>query len=577
MIALDSKSDQRAPAPSFLNRHKKLFLSLASVLALGSCAVFRGVNHDELHAGFFETHHCGTPRCGKIEPMEPAFNKSVDFILNDAEYKKATIERFAGTIQIPTEIEDVHPSPVDQPEYYKHFRELHDYLEKVYPLVHQHLKLEKVNELGLLYTWEGSNQDLKPLLLMAHQDVVPVNRKTWDEWEYPPFSGQYDEETDIIWGRGTVDCKNLLTAELEAIEQLLHDGYTPERTTIVSLGFDEESGGLLGAHELSQFLEKRYGKDSIYSIVDEGGMVAAVDENVYFAAPVNAEKGYVDVRYTVNGHGGHSSAPPDHTTIGVAAQLISVLENHPFEPAFTLDNPIYQFLTCAAEHSQHISQSLKDDILRAPKSPKSKEHLARFLASQREYRDLIKTTRAVDIINGGIKANALPEVTSFLINHRIDIHSSVHETLEQDLLWVKKIAKKYGYGVLYKGEYLLPETELGAIEVKITQSLEPAPVSPTSGPVWDTFAGTIQNVYENGVFADKEDVQFYVTSYLMTGNTDTRYYWNLSKNIYRFIASIGDDTVLKTIHSVNEHIKARDHLSAIAFVYQYIVNVGAAH
>lgn len=573
MIGLEDNKGENA-SPSFLSRHKKLLIGVGALLGLEGISVLYGTSHGRLpDMGLIES-----PRCGKIEPLVPSFNKSVDLILNDAEFKDESIKRFSGAIKIPTEVGDIHPAPADDPDYYSHFSDFHDYLFKTYPLTHEHLKLEKINQFGLLYTWEGSNEELKPLILMAHQDVVPVNRKTWDDWEYPPFSGFYDNETDYIWGRGTNDCKNLLTAELEAIELLLKDGYTPERTTIVSLGFDEESGGAQGAQHLAKFLEQRYGPDSIYAIVDEGEgtSVKTFEDGTVIAAPVNAEKGYVDVTYTINGRGGHSSMPPDHTTIGVAADLISKFENHPFKPDFELDNPIYQFLTCSAEHLKDMPSSLKRDILRAPKSSKSKEQLTKFLASERKYRDFIRTSRAVDIINGGVKANALPEVTSFLVNHRIDIHSSVNKTLQVDLKYAKKIAKKYGYGLFYNNEYLLPETELGTIEVAIVQSLEPAPVSPSSGPIWDTFAGTIQNVFENGVFADRDDIQFYVSTYLMTGNTDTRYYWNLTKNVYRFIASIGDETIPKTIHSVNEHIKADDHLSAIAFVYQYIVNAGNA-
>lgn len=571
MIRLEDNKDEK-PSQGFLSRHKKLLLGVGALLALESYSVIYGTSHD----GLPNLSPMEGPRCGKVEPLVPSFNKSVDLILHDARFKEESIERFSGAIQIPTEVEDIHPAPADDPDYYEHFREFHNYLAQTYPLVHKHLKLEKINQFGLLYTWEGSNNDLKPLVLMAHQDVVPVNKKTWDDWEYPPFSGFYDKETDYIWGRGASDCKNLLTAELEAIELLLKDGYTPDRTTIVSLGFDEESGGRQGAQHLAKFLEERYGPDSIYAIVDEGGGVTTFDDGTVIAAPVNAEKGYVDITYTINGRGGHSSIPPAHTTIGVAADLISKFENHPFKPAFELDNPIYEFLTCSAEHSKDIPPSLKRDILKAPKSQKNKEQLAKFLASEKSYRDLIRTTRAVDIINGGIKANALPEVTSFLVNHRIDIHSSVNETLQADLKYARKIAKKYGYGLSYNNEYLLPETELGTIEVAIVQSLEPAPVSPSSGPIWDTLAGTIQNVFENGVFADRDDIRFYISTYLMTGNTDTRYYWALTKNVYRFIASIGDETVPKTIHSVNEHIKGEDHLSAIAFVYQYIVNAGNA-
>lgn len=572
MIKLeDSKVDR--PSQGFFSRYKKLLFAVSALLIIEGYSLFYGVSH----GGIPTMGTVEGPRCGKIEPLAPSFNKSIDLILHDPTFKKESIERFAGAVRIPTEMEDVHPAPADKPEYYSRFFELHEYLAKNYPLTHEHLQLEKVNEVGLLYTWEGSNKDLKPLILMAHQDVVPVNKRTWGDWEHPPFSGHYDKETDNLWGRGTSDCKNLLTAELEAIELLLKDGYTAERTTIISLGFDEESGGSEGAQHLARFLEERYGHDGAYAIVDEGNGVFAIDDSVFVAAPINAEKGYLDLIYTINGHGGHSSVPPDHTTIGVAAQLISKLEDHPFKPTFSVDNPLYGFLTCAAEHSKKISPALKKDILEAAKSPKSREQLTKFLASEKSYRDLVRTTRAVDIINGGIKANALPEVTSFLINHRIDIHSSVNKTLQGDLKYAKKIAKKYGYGLSYNGEYLVPETELGIIEVSSSNSLEPAPISPSSGPIWDTFVGTIQNVFENGVFAGERDVEFYISTGLFTGNTDTKYYWNLTKNINRFIASIGDETVMKTIHSVNEHIKADSHLSAIAFVYQYIVNAGNAH
>lgn len=515
----------------------------------------------------------GKPTCGQNAPISPSFNRSIDLILHDAEFKKNSIDKLSRAVQIPTEIQDVNPEPAEDPEYYKYFYEFHDYLKKTFPLVHQHLKLEKVNEIGLFFTWEGSEIDLKPLLFMAHQDVVPVNNKTWDSWEYPPFSGHYDEENDFIWGRGASDCKNLLIAELEAVEQLLKDDYKPKRTVLLSFGFDEESSGPLGAKNLAAYIEDRYGKDSIFSIIDEGGGLLAIDENTYIAAPINAEKGYVDVLITVNGHGGHSSVPPDHTTIGVAADLITVLEAHPFDFDFETDSPIYGALTCIAEHSDKVPKSLRKTILGASRNAKDKAALTKYLSNDHRFRDLIRTTRAIDIVSGGIKANALPEVTTFLVNHRIDIHSSVKETVSTDLHYAKKIAKKYGYGLKNQEEVLIPETDLGYIHVFVGKSLEPAPVSPTSGPVWDLIAGTIQDVFKNGVFAKQPDADVYVTTILMSGNTDTRYYWNLSKNIYRFAASIIDPSTIKTIHSVNEHASVGGHLSTIAFIYEYIVNV----
>ncbi|GCF00910.1 hypothetical protein ZYGM_002516 [Zygosaccharomyces mellis] len=571
MPRLENTFDRELFSRGFWSRYKKLLISLGVLGTLGSYQIITSAREGTSFIYGTEPQVSG---CPKIEAVVPAFNKSINSILNDDKYKKATVERLSGAIQIPTEIEDVYPSPKENPGYFKYFYQFHDYLEKAFPLVHQHLKVEKVNGIGLLYTWEGSDSFLKPVIFMAHQDVVPVNKRTWDEWEYPPFSGYYDKGTDYIWGRGASDCKNLLTAELEAIEQLIKDEYTPQRTILVSLGADEESSGKEGAQKLSKFIEQRYGKESIYSIVDEGNGVGFVDDHLAMAAPVNGEKGYVDTSVTINGRGGHSSRPPDHTTIGVAAQLIKEIESHTSKYQFEPDNPIYQLLTCTAEHSDTISPKLKKTIIGASKSHKEREALSRFLASDKKWRDLIRTTSAVDIITGGIKANALPEVTSFLINHRIDIHSSVEETLDIDLYYAKKIANQFGYGVSLNGEYLIPETELGTVEIVTHHSLEPAPISPTSGPVWDLFTGTIQNVFENGVFANRKDIDFYVATHLSSGNTDTRYYWNLTRNIYRFIASLIDESTAGTTHSINERIKADRHLSAIAFVYQYIVNTG---
>ncbi|EGA58187.1 Cps1p [Saccharomyces cerevisiae FostersB] len=484
----------------------------------------------------------------------------------------APLKKLSNAVRIPTVVQDKNPNPADDPDFYKHFYELHDYFEKTFPNIHKHLKLEKINELGLLYTWEGSDPDLKPLLLMAHQDVVPVNNETLSSWKFPPFSGHYDPETDFVWGRGSNDCKNLLIAEFEAIEQLLIDGFKPNRTIVMSLGFDEEASGTLGAASLASFLHERYGDDGIYSIIDEGEGIMEVDKDVFVATPINAEKGYVDFEVSILGHGGHSSVPPDHTTIGIASELITEFEANPFDYEFEFDNPIYGLLTCAAEHSKSLSKDVKKTILGAPFCPRRKDKLVEYISNQSHLRSLIRTTQAVDIINGGVKANALPETTRFLINHRINLHSSVAEVFERNIEYAKKIAEKYGYGLSKNGDdYIIPETDLGHIDITLLRELEPAPLSPSSGPVWDILAGTIQDVFENGVLQNNEE--FYVTTGLFSGNTDTKYYWNLSKNIYRFVGSIIDIDLLKTLHSVNEHVDVPGHLSAIAFVYEYIVNV----
>lgn len=353
-----SRKDERLseqPTPTY-SKYGKFLLPLIGLLTLGFAYISRSTSN--VSNSTFEAP--ASQQCSKSKPYNPSFNKSVNLILNDKQFKIDSIKKLSGAIQIPTEIYDVSPQPDDDLEYYSEFFKLHKYLEETFPLVHSHLKVEKVNKLGLLYTWEGTDPSLKPILFMAHQDVVPVNRKLWDTWEYPPFSGHYDPETDFIWGRGSIDCKNLLLAELEGVEQLLADGYQPKRSVILSMGFDEESSGFLGAKALASRLLERYGPDSMFSVIDEGAGLLKLGKNLYIAAAVNAEKGYVDVNIAVHGHGGHSSVQPDHTTIGVASELIFTMENHPFDYNFSLDNPIYDVLQCAAEHSTFLPPHISD-------------------------------------------------------------------------------------------------------------------------------------------------------------------------------------------------------------------------
>jgi Gly-Xaa carboxypeptidase len=128
---------------------------------------------------------------------------------------------------------------------------------------------ETVNTFGLVYTIKGTDSSLKPLMLAAHQDVVPVADAS--SWSYPPFSAHFDGRW--LWGRGASDDKNSLTALMSALETLLSNpSWVPKRTIIFALGFDEECSGRRGAGTIGPYLEKLYGSNSMALILDEGGM-----------------------------------------------------------------------------------------------------------------------------------------------------------------------------------------------------------------------------------------------------------------------------------------------------------------
>ena len=96
------------------------------------------------------------------------------------------------------------------------FSLLHAYLREAYPRAHAELTVETVGAASLLYTWKGEDPGLPPVVLMAHQDVVPIEPGTEGEWSHPPFSGEIDG--GFLWGRGAMDDKGSLIAILEAVE-----------------------------------------------------------------------------------------------------------------------------------------------------------------------------------------------------------------------------------------------------------------------------------------------------------------------------------------------------------------------
>src|SRR3546814_19098906 len=93
----------------------------------------------------------------------------------------------------------------------------------------------------LVYHWPGSDAALAPIIVMAHQDVVPVTEGTEGDWKYPPFSGQIAEKA--VWGRGTVDDKGSLVGLFEDLEALATAGFTPKRGIYLVSGHDAEAGG----------------------------------------------------------------------------------------------------------------------------------------------------------------------------------------------------------------------------------------------------------------------------------------------------------------------------------------------
>ncbi|THH16988.1 hypothetical protein EUX98_g9209 [Antrodiella citrinella] len=478
-----------------------------------------------------------------------------------------------GAVQVPTQSYD-KMGPIDEDERWKAFVPFHEYLLVSFPQVHATLSLAKVNTYGLVYEWTGSDTSLKPLLLAGHQDVVPVNPDTVDEWTHPPFSGHYDGKD--LWGRGSSDDKNGLIGILSTIEVLLEKGFKPNRSVVLAFGFDEEASGLYGARSIAGYLLETYGTDSFAMLVDEGGDYMEEYGSV-IATVGTAEKGYFDVRVEVESPGGHSSVPPEHTTIGILASLVAHIEKHPYEAHLGRGTPMYQKALCLAAHAPDISLSLRKYLKKAPKSDKALRHAEKILFEDRLFKALVQTTQAVDLIQGGVKTNALPESAWAVVNHRIATDSSVSAVQEHDSELLFGLAQEFNLSFSAFGKQIsedgAPSYGKLALNDAFGASLAPAPITPTGdAAAFQLLAGTVKATYDahRGLVGSDGVV---VSPGHMSGNTDTRYYWQLTPHIFRYNHHFtGKTSLFKDIHTVNEFIEVDAYIEMLKFFTTLILN-----
>jgi carboxypeptidase PM20D1 len=448
-----------------------------------------------------------------------ALNESVD---------TAAISRLSEAVRIPT------VTNFDSVPKIAEFRKLHALLERAYPLVHRRLTREVIDSGALLYTWRGSDTTLAPVLLMGHQDVVPIEPGTEQNWKHGPFSG--DVADGHVWGRGTLDDKISVLGLLEGAESLLKQGVQPRRTVILSFGHNEEGGrGPSAADAAARLLEKRGIKP--WFVMDEGGalgdgLVPGVPGLI--AVVGVAEKGYLSLRLTARGEGGHSSMPRRETAVSILADAVSKVQHTPLPPRlngatlamFNTVGPLMPFSRRVIMANLWLFEPMLTSML--SKIPSGNA--------------MVRTTTAVTMLSAGIKDNVVPSTATAVVNFRLQPGDSV--------AWVVSRVK-----------HIIDDDRI-AVEPLFGGGRQASSVSPSDAEGFKVIAQTIRETFPGA----------HVSPYLVVGGTDAQNFYRVSPNVYRFAPIVVKDETLSLIHGTNERVSVENYLTAVRLYRRLIEN-----
>ncbi len=437
-------------------------------------------------------------------------------------------ERLSQAIQIPT-ITYEDRSLIDTTQ----FDRLQEFLFNSYPLVDSLLTKTIINNYGLLYFWEGSKADLKPGILTGHLDVVPPEEESLDKWEHPPFGGVIED--GVIYGRGSLDDKLSVLGILESVEMMLAEGYQPERSLYLAFGHDEEIMGTYGAVAIAKHL-KDNGVEAEF-VLDEGlvitkGMIPGIEKPVALIGIT--EKGYMTVELHVEIQGGHSSMPEREGAISVLTNAISKLSQQPFEPE--LSKPVLKFADYIGPEAPFTLKMAFANLWLF------KGTVIGQYEKTGPGKALVTSTIAPTILRSGVKENVIPSHAMAVVNLRLLPGLSAEEVLA----------------------YFKTTIADDRVRIKpIGNPREASPVAEVDHLAYRAIEKTVLQVFDDVIVAPS----------LVLATTDSRYYTEVSDNIYKFLPVMLNSEDVAGIHGYNEHLSVEGYHDCIRFYYQLIKNV----
>jgi len=415
---------------------------------------------------------------------------------------------------------------------FREFKNFIDLLEANFPKIHKQMERTIVNDYSLVFKWQGKNQDKKPGMIMAHIDVVPIEEGTLKDWEEDPFSGAIKD--GYIYGRGTMDIKIHLITVMQACENLIKEGFVPERDLYLCFGHDEEVGGQEGAAKIVEYFKKK--KIKFDYVLDEGGVVSSgVISSVKkpIALIGVAEKGYCNLKINIKAEGGHASTPPKNTSLGLVSKVICALEEKKIK--MHLPEATKTMIKALALHMNFMNRLIIANLWIFKGI-----FIKSFGKSGTNGEALLRTTIAPTMAHASMEPNVLPQVSSFTVNCRILQEYSGSKLLSH----IKKQCKNLNYNI------------------DILRLDEPSQVSDSKSEIFRTISGVILGIYE--------DVA--IIPYLMVAGTDSYKFECISDNVFRFTPYYIEKDDIKRVHGTNERNSIENVVNCVRFFTTLIKN-----
>jgi acetylornithine deacetylase/succinyl-diaminopimelate desuccinylase-like protein len=381
---------------------------------------------------------------------------------------------------------------------------------------------------NLVVRYHGTGQR-KPLLLLAHIDVVEARR---EDWTLDPFV--FTEKDGYFYGRGTADDKAHAAVWIANLIRYKREGYTPDRDLIVALTADEEGGGPYnGVAWLLK--EHRNLIDAEYALNEGAGgeMVGGkrVSNNMQAA-----EKWYLDLRLEVRNKGGHSSQPvPDNAIYHLANALVRVSQ---FAFPMKINDVTQAYFSGMAKID---TTGASADLARVAEN--DAEARRRIAARSPAWNSMLRTTCVATMLEGGHARNALPQLAAANVNCRV---------LPEDTLEVVTDSLRKAIGD-------------DQVAISVTNAEERAPASPLAPELMRAMSRLSDTMWPGVV----------VLPVMSTGATDGRMLRNAGIPTYgvRPLFNERDDN---RAHGRDERMPVRSFYEGQQFLYEFVKDLSTA-